>query len=128
IIEPRTMGAREERPVRQRESTMRIDIVVDEGVTVLHITGEVDIATAEQLQTAGEQALTSYAGTLRIDLSGVTFLDSAGIGALIAIRNKAGQTQHTLILDHPSERITRLLALTGLSDVFHLKPAGNTAV
>jgi anti-sigma B factor antagonist len=101
---------------------MRIQSNFDEGVTFLLVTGDVDIATAGELREAGEQAITDVTGTLRIDLSGVTFMDSSGISALVAIRN-AAMASTTLILDNPSPRVVRVLEITGLASAFRVEHA-----
>lgn len=101
---------------------MRIDSNFDEGVTFLMVAGDVDVATADELRQAGEQAITEATGTLRIDLSGVTFLDSSGIAALVRIRNTAADST-TLILENPPPRVVKVLELTGLADVFTIERA-----
>jgi anti-anti-sigma factor len=100
---------------------MRIDLNFEEGVTFLAVTGDVDVATADELRTVGENALTKACSTLRIDLGGVTFLDSSGIGALVHIRNSA--THCRLILDNPPPQVRKILDLTGLTDIFDIEPA-----
>jgi anti-sigma B factor antagonist len=98
---------------------MHIDVISDEGVTHLSVTGEVDLAVADDLRKAGIAALTPLSGTLRIDLSGVTFIDSTGLAALVAINNAAGDT-HTVILDRPSSRVHRVLTVSGLDLVLQV--------
>ena len=53
-----------------------------------------------------------------LDLSGVSFLDSSGIGTLVELRNVATDTGGGLTLRHPSERTARLLQITALDTVF----------
>jgi anti-sigma B factor antagonist len=100
---------------------MRIDCNFDAGVTSLMVSGDIDMATAGELRQAGEDAITDVTGTLRIDLSAVTFMDSSGVGALVAIRN-ATVDSATLILDNPSPRVLRVLELTGLLHTFAIEP------
>jgi len=47
----------------------------------------------------------------------VTFLDSTGLGALIALRTAAVDSGRTLIIRNPSVATTRLFEITGLSEV-----------
>jgi anti-sigma B factor antagonist len=98
---------------------MHLDVIVDEGVTYLNVAGEVDLAVADDLRAAGIAALTPLAGTLRIDLSGVTFMDSTGLSALVAI-NKAAGDKHTVVLDRPSSRVSRVLEVSGLNRVLRV--------
>lgn len=99
---------------------MRVDASFNEGVTFLAVSGDVDLATADRLQEAAEMALTIACGTLRIDLSAVTFLDSTGINALIQIRNMAANTT-VLILENPPPQVERILRITGLDAAFHIE-------
>ncbi len=99
---------------------MRITSTTTEGVTILEVRGEVDVETADELREAGIKALTPFGGTLRIDLSYVTFVDSTGLGALVAIRNHAG-AQHTVILENPRPQLQKILAITGLDHVFETR-------
>ena len=61
-----------------------------------------------------------------VDLSGVTAIDAAGIGALISLRTLG---THLRLVD-PSQRVSRVLRLTNLHSVFDIsesecrKPAG----
>ena len=54
-----------------------------DGVVVLAVEGEIDIATAPVLDAAVADALAEKPAALVIDLSGVTFLASAGVRILV---------------------------------------------
>jgi anti-anti-sigma factor len=93
--------------------TWRID-GTSEGV-VVH--GEVDLDTASEFEAQASQAvMLSTAGTFMIDLSDVTFLDSAGLQALIRVLEirvlelRDGQR----IIVQPSRQVFALLQLSGL--------------
>jgi anti-anti-sigma factor len=100
---------------------MRIQTTNSDGVAFLVVTGELDLAHSEDLREAGEAALTPFVGTLRVDLSRVTFIDSTGLSVLVAILNAAEST-HTFILENPQPRVRRVLELTGLNKVFAIDP------
>jgi anti-anti-sigma factor len=55
-----------------------------------------------------------------LDLAEVTFIDSAGLGTLVAIRERARQLGVDLKISRVSERVQRILDVTGLGDF----PAG----
>ena len=101
-------------------AAVTIEIGVDEGVAFLTATGDLDMASADEFRQAGERALTDFTGTLRINLAQVPFIDSTGIGALVAIHNKADDTRHVLILEQPSARVLRTLTIAGMTEVFTL--------
>jgi anti-sigma B factor antagonist len=58
---------------------------------------------------------------LRIDMSRVTFLDSSGIGALVAIQNSTLRDRQQLILENVSPRALKVLVITGLTHVLRIE-------
>ena len=83
------------------------------------VSGEVDLATAEVLRDSLLGVLRDEAPTmLGVDLAGVTFLDCAGISALVAVRNAAARTGRQMRVTHAQPIVRRVLDLTGLLDVF----------
>jgi anti-sigma B factor antagonist len=84
---------------------------------VISVVGELDSVTSEALTSAAQDAVDHGATELVLDLSGVEFMDSSGISALISTRTIASIT-----LRHPSPAVTRLVDITGLSDVFAIEP------
>jgi anti-sigma B factor antagonist len=84
---------------------------------LVSLTGECDTTTAPHLlNTLMAQAA---AGTLRvvIDLSGLRFIDSAGIHALLNGRSALAQNQGTLALASPQRIVARVLELTGIGQL-----------
>ena len=87
---------------------------------VLRIDGDIDTCTAPQLR---ERVLDLAGhGTVHIiaDLRGVGFLDSAGLGALVAGRKELRGRAGSLRLVPGPGRVVRVLRITGLSDAFAL--------
>jgi anti-sigma B factor antagonist len=91
--------------------------------TVLHVTGEIDMATAPQLRDEANHWLVLGTGDLHLDLSGVTFADSSAVEVLLATRARAQAAGAELILRAVPRAVTRLLGLTSTVHVFHLAPA-----
>jgi anti-anti-sigma factor len=85
------------------------------GTVRVAVTGEVDMATATVLRDKLLDALDGQSpSVLEVDLAGVTFLDCAGLGALVAARNAAVQTGRQMRVSHPQPIVRRVLAVTGL--------------
>jgi anti-anti-sigma factor len=85
----------------------------------LVVVGELDLATADRLVDAGLKALAlGEAKGLALDLSEVTFLDAAGVGALVRLRNAALEVDRYFELGDCSLPVLRVLRLTGLDSVF----------
>jgi anti-anti-sigma regulatory factor len=61
---------------------------------------------------------------LDVDLAGVMLLDCAGIGALVGVRNAAVHAGCQMWVSNPQPIVRRVLAVTGLLDVFTTPTAG----
>jgi anti-sigma B factor antagonist len=90
----------------------------------LLLSGEIDIASADEVRTAGARAVGSLGPSdrLDIDLSAVTFIDSSGLGALVSIRNAADAAGREMSLHLVTPSIIKLLELTGLRGSFTILP------
>lgn len=87
----------------------------------LAVSGEVDIATDEQFLTAALACLDDSLEVCEIDLGGVTFIDSSGLGALVRIRNAAHERGKRLVLTHVPATVNRLFEVTGLAEAFGIR-------
>jgi anti-anti-sigma factor len=90
-----------------------------DAVAYLAVSGEIDVSVAGELTAAGEQALaTPGCAGLVVELGEVTFLDSTGLGALVALRNAALAGGARFELKDVPEPVRRILELTGMDAVF----------
>ena len=81
---------------------------------VLQVEGEIDISTAEGLQTALDAAL-SADPNLVIDMAGVTFFDAAGIRVVLQVAaSRDGAGPLTLVNAAQVKRVLELVGLGGL--------------
>jgi anti-sigma B factor antagonist len=78
---------------------------------VVAMAGEVDVASAARVRAELRMAQALRPGRLILDLSGVTFLDAAGISAILA-PVRAGDVRVTLIA--PPGRVRRLMRIVGV--------------
>ena len=81
---------------------------------VVSVRGEVDIATAPMLDRLLHSLLESHAHVV-LDLSGVSFIDSTGIGVLVAAARAADQDGGSFAVREPSRSVLRVLELSGVS-------------
>jgi anti-sigma B factor antagonist len=79
--------------------------------------GKITSVTADYFQTAIRGAIP---GNKRIvlDLTGVEYIDSSGLGALVSVYLAAGKAQCELELANPKPRVRDLLKITKLSSIF----------
>jgi anti-anti-sigma factor len=64
----------------------------------------------EQLRAAEEEGQTHVA----LDLSGLSFVDSSGVSALVKARHEADERGHTLVLSQPTPQVHGVFAMLGL--------------
>ena len=92
------------------EAHLRVTIRQDAGVVVAHLEGEIDLATAPQVQRRLEPMLDEHDG-LEVDLGGLTFMDSAGLHLLEALAARARARGHRFEVRGATGGVARLLAL-----------------
>jgi anti-sigma B factor antagonist len=79
-----------------------------ESATVIHVRGEIDMATCERLRDAIEPHLGPNQ-TIVLDLAGVRFMDSSSLTVLEQARGTLTGDGGSLILRNPSKAARRLL-------------------
>jgi anti-sigma B factor antagonist len=85
--------------------------------TIVRGTGKITSATADYFQTTIRGVIP---GNKRIvlDLTGVEYIDSSGLGALVSVYMAAGRAHCELELANPKQRVRDLLKITKLSSIF----------
>jgi anti-sigma B factor antagonist len=88
---------------------------------VLSLTGELDISTSDRFEKELDTLLNAGARRLVVDLLGITFLGSVGLGLLTsaAKRTRAAGGECILVSDDP--RVLRVFKITGLDRVFRIE-------
>jgi anti-anti-sigma factor len=100
-----------------------------DGVPMASLEGEIDIANASELRDALFAALSNQPAGLIVDLSGVTYLDSRGVHALLELaeRMKVRHQQLRLVVPDAAP-IKRVLQLTHLDQIVPLDATVEEAV
>ncbi len=89
--------------------------VVEESV-VVSVTGDVDLVSAAHLREVLEDAL-HLSSHLIVDVSGMTFIDSSGLTALVHAHRRAADSGGSMTVRRPSPMLKRLLGITRLETV-----------
>jgi anti-anti-sigma factor len=84
------------------------------GAAWVSPSGELDLASATHFSQTLDEALERSLLVI-IDLRAVTFIDSAGLHAIVAADNRAQHNGHRLMLIRGSEHVARLFELVGLT-------------
>jgi len=86
------------------------------------ISGELDVFAAPKLQENILHALNEQPGGMHLDCTGLTYVDSMGLGALVKM-NKQIQSAcgGSLVLFNLCPRVKKLFAITGLLKTFGIE-------
>ncbi|GAA0731709.1 STAS domain-containing protein [Dactylosporangium roseum] len=82
--------------------------------TVVSIAGEIDMSTVPRLAAAVDEVLSEPPARVVLDMAGVTFCDSQGLGTLVVLSRKATMAQSYLVLVNVGAFLIRVLDITGL--------------
>jgi anti-anti-sigma factor len=96
--------------VSQQE--LRVHTLVEDDTCCVRPRGALDIATAPLLEDALMRAEAEPVSLVELDLSELTFMDSAGIHVLLQAADRARANSNRLRIVSPTRQITRLLAVT----------------
>ena len=89
------------------------------GVTVLAVRGNVKVGESSQQFAKELQAILDGTDSgVVIDVSGIDYVDSTGIGELVGYLQRFSQAQRRLVLLNPAKRLESLLKLTQLESAF----------
>ncbi|MEE1942974.1 STAS domain-containing protein [Streptomyces sp. TRM 70361] len=90
---------------------------VGDTATVVAVTGEIDYHSSPVLRTGVGEVITEGHHHLILDMSGVSFCDSSGLSTLVGLWHRARAAGGSLTLTAVSDRLARLLRMTGLDQI-----------
>jgi anti-sigma B factor antagonist len=91
-----------------------------EDVTLIALAGEVDVYTSPRVKQEVVNLLNAGVTKLVVDLGGVEYLDSTGLGVLIGGLKRARERDGDLKLICENTRILRIFEITGLTKIFDI--------
>ncbi|WP_433240775.1 STAS domain-containing protein [Streptosporangium sp. CA-135522] len=95
---------------------LRLPVRTEDTTLVLRPEGELDVNTAVQLQAWLDGYLAEGPRrTTLVDLSGLTFVDSPGLAALLTMRRRLADDGAVVVYADPTPQPARLLRITGLA-------------
>ena len=109
---------------------MDLDLDVSEknGVAILAVKGEVDVYTAPRLREKLVELVTQGKHRIVVDLEGVEFLDSTGLGVLVGGLKRVRSHNGDLGLVCTQHRILKVFEITGLTKVFAIHDSVDAAL
>ncbi len=96
---------------------LTVEVTGDTPTARLTVSGEIDSSSAPALRARLDEVLDRGATELTVDLTGVSFLDSAGLCVLAAAHRRAVRTDVHLRVLASSRAVIRPMQITGLYDL-----------
>ena len=101
--------------------TFKVDEDVEEGVALVAVSGELDLASVDELRTALRTAATRSPSVV-VDVSDVSFIDSTALAALVRSNDELSSNGVQMVMACPPGPVRRLLTMTSLDDRLILAP------
>lgn len=101
---------------------MSFDTTIKDGIALLRVTvGRLDAVVAPELKKEVSEIVEGGTSRIMVDLQDVQFMDSSGLGAIVASFKMTGQ-KGELVLCNMNEAVTEIFALTHMDSLFDIYP------
>jgi anti-anti-sigma factor len=97
--------------------SLTVQSFLRDDVVVISVAGELDMATAPQLQTHITELLEQGHKRIVFDLADVSFCDSTGLSVFVRAANGCDETDGGVRLAAPQRGVLRILEVSGLVEV-----------
>ena len=87
----------------------------------LSVAGELDISRAPAFEQAVSQALDGHGQEFRLDMSGLTFMDSTGAQALVRVHKHVERLGRRLVVVSPTHAVRMVLDILGLDQLIDVQ-------
>ena len=99
-----------------------------DGRAVVAVGGEIDVYTAPKLRDKITELVAQGTYDIVIDMGGVEFLDSTGLGVLVGGLKKVRAHEGSLALICNQDRLLKIFRITGLAKVFVIHESAEAAL
>lgn len=104
-------------------TTARVESSADDGAMRIRVSGEIDLANAAAVEDEIRAAIPSQPRAVSVDLTDLTYLDSAGMRILYGLASRLHALRIVLELIVPLDSPTRrLIELSGFESIAALRP------
>jgi anti-anti-sigma factor len=101
---------------------LAVERTATDGVDVLAVEGEIDMATSPRLIAALNEAVTDSEGPLVVDLTGVAFMDSTGLALLLNAHRRVVRRGHGFAVVCAGGPLLRVFQVTDMVDMLRVRP------
>ncbi|MGH3613899.1 MAG: STAS domain-containing protein [Pseudonocardia sp.] len=104
----------------------RVETSTEDGSIHIALSGEIDLANAAAVEDELRKAVSHQPTAVSVDLTDLTYMDSAGIRILFALASRLQASRIVLELIVPLDSTTRrLVELSGFESLAALRPGSN---
>ncbi len=101
---------------------MAVELQMQEQTLTAILTGEIDHHSARPMRAEIDDKIEAYQPTaLVLDFSGVTFMDSSGIGLIMGRHRLMEAVGGEVIIQNPPLHIQRVMRLSGMERIAHIR-------
>lgn len=100
---------------------LSININTTDWHTHVSVSGEIDVYSAPKLKEKLFPFSEKEEMNIIVDLTGVTYMDSTGLGVIVGIFKSVRKHNGSLQLTGLSNRLNKLFMITGLADIMNIK-------
>jgi anti-sigma B factor antagonist len=93
---------------------LQLRVYEADGATVVEVAGEVELHSAPALREELRRICESPSPCCVVDMGGVPFIDSTGVGVLVGALKRAREHSGSLAIASPQSRVRRVFEITGL--------------
>lgn len=104
-----------------------LDVRKTDSVSIVDVKGEIDVYTAPKLREKLIELVSEGSYNVVVNLEGVDFLDSTGLGVLVGALKRVKAHDGTLSLVCTQEKILKIFKITGLTKVFPIHDTVDSA-
>lgn len=88
----------------------------EDQLAVLQLSGELDLATAPELEQYLEAVTSVHSGDVELDLANLEFMDSTGLDVIVRAARQLRARRRDLVLRSPSPLVRTTLEVCGVRD------------
>jgi anti-sigma B factor antagonist len=110
------------------DTAVNISVEAMKRVDLVTVSGRIDSSNAAEFEGSLREMMGNSRHNLVLNLSGVTYMSSAGLRTLVSTLKECKRKNGDVRLAAPSERVAEVLSLAGLDSLFKVYEDDTAAV
>lgn len=100
---------------------MNFATTMQDDTTVIRVPARFDFRVARDFDTMADAATRGPGGEIVIDLAGTQYLDSAGLGMLLVLRDRARSAGKSVVLARAGATVKQVLEIAKFKQIFEIR-------